>query len=369
MTRPAKALREALRRHGVDSWNVHADVQPGDEWATAVDEAVRRADSFIILISPGDEVNRWLLSETRRMLTRVWGGERALIAVLAPAVGAIPSALRNQSFVRYFPHDEIALSRWVADSAAVDRFVAGWLTDVRHPRSSVGDPRGRQVSSWRNAVVHLGRHALSSPADREIVRDQLRIDLDETDWSSAVEGGRKLLEAALERAVLAQHVDDSEMALEFFRIASELARRGDEGDDAGVSYSKGLALLGSGDSDGAAEYFERAVTGFDRSHGPTDPRTVASLYHLGLALSSTRDLERAEQAYRDALDRSRRGIGPRHPQTAAAALSLALLLIRVGRTDEAVQLLEEAEATYAIVTPPDSPELATVRTELARLRQ
>lgn len=368
MTAPARALRSALERYGVDPWSVHADVPAGVSWEESIDQAIRSADAFVILIAPGDEQNRWLSFETRHILTRVWSGNEAQVSVLAPAVRAIPSALRHQDFVSYFAHDEIQLSRWAVDSSVVDVFVEEWLRASRRPRLATPPPTDDEFAPWRNAVVHVGRGPGRDAAERQRVLDSIRGELDRGDWTASDALPSARLDAALERAVLAQHLDDNELALKYFSLASAAVPDAQERADPTVQYPAGLAALGAGDTVGAAELFRRAASLYESRHGARDPRSIAALYNLGLALSMSGDDSGAVEAYRAALDRSRSALGPHHPQTASVAFNLAQLLARAGAAAEAIPLLEAAEEAYETVTPADSPELAAVRLELTRLR-
>ena len=76
MTAPAQALKAAIERHGMSAWTVHANSPAGSNWQESIDEEIRKADSFLILVSPGDEDNRWLLFEIGSALssvdTRLW---------------------------------------------------------------------------------------------------------------------------------------------------------------------------------------------------------------------------------------------------------------------------------------------------------
>lgn len=368
MTAPAKALREALERHDVHPWTVHADVPVGASWENSVDEAIRNADAFVILIAPGDEQDRWLLFETRHILTRVWGGAEARVSVLAPAVGAIPSALRHQDFVSYFAHDEVQIERWASEPGAVDLFVERWLQASRQPQPATPPSRQDQVALWRNALVHIGRGPGPSDEEKQRLLNSLWEELVRGNWapSDAVPSAR--LDAALQRAVLAQQFGDKGLASNYFNLASEAVPRLPESADPRIQYAAGLAALGAADPVEAAKLFRAAAALYESSYGALDARTIGALYNLGVALSASGHVSEASAAYESVLERSRDGLGPLHPQTASAAFKLAQLRARAGAVEEAVALLHAAEEAYELVTPADSVELAAVRSELSRLQ-
>lgn len=368
MTAPARALREALKRHDVHPWTVHADVPVGGSWEDSVDEAIRKADAFLILIAPGDEQDRWLLFETRHILTRVWGGAEARVSVLAPAVGAIPSALRHQNFVSYFAHDEVQIERWAREPDAVDLFVERWLRASRQPQPATPPSREDEVALWRNALVHIGRRPGPSGEEKQRLLTSLWEEWVHGNWASpdAVPSAR--LDAALQRAVLSQQFGDNGLAFNYFNLASEAVQRLPESADARTHYAAGLAALGAGDPVKAAKLFRRAAALYESSYGALDARTIGALYNFGVALSASGHVSEASAAYESVLERSRDGLGPLHPQTANAAFNLAQLRARAGAVEEAVALLHAAEEAYELVTPADSVELAAVRSELSRLQ-
>ena len=345
----------------MSAWSVHGDAPVGNEWEESIDEEIRKADTFLILISPGDEGNRWLLFEIRHILSRIWSGRNAQVAVLAPAVGAIPSALRHQDFVYFFPHDQIGLDRWTRDSASVDAFVEQWLG----PSPSPLPPE--DLNRWRNALVHVGRAKGPSLEERHRILGLIARELQQDQWIREGASSAERLDAALTRAVVAQQFGDNELALAYFRLADEAAENSG-GESAEAKYSAGLAAFGAAQLTRAAQLFSRSAELYEADYGSLDPRTIATLYNLALAQSSEGQVDQAIATYRTALDRAQQGLGPHHSQTASIEFNLAQLLAATGHSREAVALLEAAEAAYKLVTPEDSSELAAVHSELLRLR-
>ena len=48
----AQKLVAALRKHGVDAFDLHADVYPGGNWAERLSLALQESDAMIVLITP-----------------------------------------------------------------------------------------------------------------------------------------------------------------------------------------------------------------------------------------------------------------------------------------------------------------------------
>lgn len=367
MTSAARALMTALERQGFNTWSAHSDVPHGQTWEDAAETAIDAADAFAILVAAGDEQSRWLLFETRHILTRCWTGGGAEVAVLAPAVGAIPSSLRHQDFVLYFAHDDVRLERWATERSLAEAFVERWLRSPSRIREAAPKASQEEIRRWRNSVVHVGRGLGLTPEEMVLRLRQLRAELEGGDWVASDTAPSNRPEAALERAVLAQHLGDADLAKAYFELASRAASRAPLTGDASADYAAGLAALGAGELGEAAERLSTAAAEYEASHGELDPRTVAALYHLALALSAAGDRGGAETTYRAAFERSRASLGSHHPQTAAAAFNLAQLLAESGAREEALKCFKLAEQAYERVTPPGSAELAGVRSELARL--
>ena len=86
----------------------------------------------------------------------------------------------------------------------------------------------------------------------------------------------------------------------------------------------GQALLAQDDADGASRSAAQAVA--------LDPKSVQARYLLGVADASRRDYEHAARELKSALDLA--------PEFLPAASTLARVYTRMGRNDEAIQLLE-----------------------------
>jgi hypothetical protein len=342
-------------------------VPVGGSWEDTVQTAISQVDAFVILVAPGDENNRWLQYEVRKILTRVWSGDHAAVAVIAPAVAAIPSALRHQTFVTYFPHDEIRLERWSSEPETADAFVGRWLGSTESTEQAQLPLSEAEIARWRNAVVHLGRELGPGPEEKQRLLDALRIDLRTMQWDDEPAGPSAPLEAALQRAVLAQQLGDSELATAYFNLAFDASLDARPHADADFFYASGLAALGANRVEESADAFRSAALLNEAAYGQDDPRTIAVLHNLGLALSATGNHEGASHVYRIALAASQRVLGSQHPQTASTAFNLAKLRSRAGDVSEAMALLLAAEHAYEQVTPAESAELAAVRSELNRL--
>jgi tetratricopeptide (TPR) repeat protein/predicted Ser/Thr protein kinase len=98
-----------------------------------------------------------------------------------------------------------------------------------------------------------------------------------------------------------------------------------------------------------AEALERETVEVQRRVlGPEHPSTLISMRHLARALSHEQKYSEAEKLAGQVLDAQRRVLGPAHPDTALSLYSLAAVEARMGKRDEALRLVREADALKAL---------------------
>jgi len=184
-------------------------------------------------------------------------------------------------------------------------------------------------------------------------------------------------------------------------------------DDAAVAAtlgSRALQLRSAGDREGAERLYREALRIWREQSGPSDLNVAATLRELGSLQATKGDLQAAELTYRECLRITRARPGPATLTQAETLAQLAGVLSNEGQYDEAATLLREALAIrqevaptqrlqYAITAsalvnalalagqdkelapamdtllaawraalPPDSPSLATLLTQSARIQ-
>lgn len=129
-----------------------------------------------------------------------------------------------------------------------------------------------------------------------------------------------------------------------------------------------LLLQDMGQASAARRLLEELATTYATLFGEDAPVRLTVLGNLAEALWSTGDLHGAQALAQERLQRSQTApeLGPEHPETLSAANNLATLWRRMGRADEARNLLETTVQTYGRVLP-DHPESWTARSNLAEL--
>ena len=94
----AAKLERALRRQNIATWSA-LDLQPGEDWSRAVDEASAKADGFIFLLGTGSSSDPGMLTEWRILLRNDWESKKPLIPIVhatEPSMLQVPAFLRNR---------------------------------------------------------------------------------------------------------------------------------------------------------------------------------------------------------------------------------------------------------------------------------
>src|SRR5690606_194280 len=94
----------------------------------------------------------------------------------------------------------------------------------------------------------------------------------------------------------------------------------------------------------ARERFERALAIAKAAKEPHDPLVTRAASSLAAVLVDTGEPERALEIHRELLGTYRVHRGPEHPDTGMARRHVGWCLVELGRWDEALESLREAEA-------------------------
>lgn len=94
------AVSEHLRKAGFELWDPALDLVAGEEWATAIQKALRSCDGMIVFLSPDAIQSGWVLREIEYALgARHMSGR--LISVMLKPTPKIPWILERLSMVRF----------------------------------------------------------------------------------------------------------------------------------------------------------------------------------------------------------------------------------------------------------------------------
>lgn len=88
----------ALRAGGVDPWYADAELAPGDRWADKVQDALRKSDTLIVVLSPRHLTSPWVSFE----LGAAIADKKRIVPVLTENldIGQIPAPLRLYQMLR-----------------------------------------------------------------------------------------------------------------------------------------------------------------------------------------------------------------------------------------------------------------------------
>ncbi|NUT93234.1 MAG: ATP-binding protein, partial [Saccharothrix sp.] len=127
----------------------------------------------------------------------------------------------------------------------------------------------------------------------------------------------------------------------------------------------GHYLDSRGDPGTALAHHARAAHGFERLHGPEDPRTLSARGNLAGAHRSVGDLVRAISLHEEVLADRERVLGPDHPDTLNSRNNLAYAYEAVGDLGRAIPLYEANLADGERVLGPDHVDTLPFRGNLA----
>ena len=151
------------------------------------------------------------------------------------------------------------------------------------------------------------------------------------------------------------------------RAITEIARRQETTNAAGLCNTLGYHLWMIGDYSGGRPYYERALAINEKVLGAERPDTARSLNNLGVLLQSQGDLAAARPYYERALAIWEKALGAEHPDTAKSLNNLGGLLQSQGDLSAARLYFERALATFEARLGPDHPDTKIVRGNLAAL--
>jgi hypothetical protein len=93
-TDTARKLQAALQARGYSIWIDYQDLNPGSVWAGQIDQAIRAAEIFVVLLSPSAVESRTIQNETA-LAEKL---QKPIIPVLIERT-AIPGSLANRQFI------------------------------------------------------------------------------------------------------------------------------------------------------------------------------------------------------------------------------------------------------------------------------
>jgi hypothetical protein len=119
-TKPlAEELVLALQKEGIQTWADFKDLKPGQLWKDEIENALEKAQSVVILVSPTSQSTRWAEMEWRLALTKAWSDSDKVLIPVVVGGNDTPPFLHDWVSLRIDPGTEPA--RWTADILRVLR--------------------------------------------------------------------------------------------------------------------------------------------------------------------------------------------------------------------------------------------------------
>ncbi|HEX6812763.1 MAG TPA: tetratricopeptide repeat protein [Planctomycetota bacterium] len=212
---------------------------------------------------------------------------------------------------------------------------------VAKRRQILGGEHSSTLSSINNLAMLLqaqGRFGEAEPLYREALETSRRT-------LGAGHGGTLNLINNLGALLVAR--GEFEAAEPYYREALDTCREvfGDDHTSTLISINNMGGLLQEQGKLAEAEPFLReALEKFRQVVGDDHPSTMTAMNNVGHLLQRQGKLTEAEPYHREALERRRRRLGGDHVDTVITIFHLSSLLVGTGRHDEAVALLQPAEA-------------------------
>ena len=96
-------LANDLERHGIKTWVDEAEIRPGDDFISTIEEGLRKATHVIIVLSPQSIISSWVREETHAAQLRAIHGEARLIPLLLGDLNTadIPLLLQSRLYVDF----------------------------------------------------------------------------------------------------------------------------------------------------------------------------------------------------------------------------------------------------------------------------
>ena len=103
-----RQLASDLEAHGIRAWVDEAEIRPGDDFISKVNDGLKNVTHVLIIFSPHSLISSWVREETHAAQIRAVRGEARLIPVLLGEFDAddIPILLQSRLFVDFRSPDQ-----------------------------------------------------------------------------------------------------------------------------------------------------------------------------------------------------------------------------------------------------------------------
>jgi uncharacterized membrane protein YsdA (DUF1294 family) len=146
------ALRLAtdLRAAAVDVWLDQLDIQPGDTWDQAVEQALKRCDTLLVVLTPRSVASRSVMDEVSYAIEE---NKRTLPVLLENC--ELPFRLRRLQHTDFTNNYDAALRRLLASFATREAHATEGGRSPSYPAAGEAAQSGRRVSRRTRLLIGL----------------------------------------------------------------------------------------------------------------------------------------------------------------------------------------------------------------------
>jgi len=286
-------LTARLRAAGIETMDASSLLQPGGDWASAMEQQVKDADALVFLVEPDSERDTRLQDQWRSAIQQSWSAPAKPMIPVLVGNAQLPGFLRDRQAIQVANEDD-----W---SRVAELVAASLRTDRAQADAAVTRTEASQSMDRRQRLDEIAEDATKLEPTREELERQ--VDLLRRRIREATErrsGSVELAELHVELADGLKRLGDETAALPELRAAVEIlaehpaaARR-----LARVRTNLAMLLSGQGQKQEARKQLESARDLYIKLEGPeslaalvTRASLVALLKELGDPDAAAREQE------------------------------------------------------------------------------
>ena len=209
----AEQLTARLAAEGIEPVDATSLLQPGQNWASAIDREVKSADAFVFMLEPGAERDTWLQEQWRSAIQQSWSGPAKPMIPVLVGDAQLPGFLRDRQAIRVESADD-----WNRVAGIV---VASLRTD--RAKAVAGPAEALQSAESKQRLDEIARDATKLEPTREELERQ--VDLLRARTRGAGErltGSVELAELHIELADVLKRLGEAASALPELKAAAEM---------------------------------------------------------------------------------------------------------------------------------------------------
>jgi tetratricopeptide (TPR) repeat protein len=212
-TAQAEQLTARLAAEGIQPVAATSMLQPGENWASAIDREAKSADAFVFMLEPGAERDAWLQDQWRSAIQQSWSGPAKPMIPVLVGDAQLPGFLRDHQAIRVESAD---------DWNRVAGIVAASLR-TEPAKEAAGPAEAAQSAERRQRLDEIAQDATKlEPTREELARqvDLLRARIREAGERRT--GPVELAELHIELADGLKRLGEAASALPELKAAAEL---------------------------------------------------------------------------------------------------------------------------------------------------